>query len=193
MGSPTQTSSPHPGERKQNKNCVHHRSRMWSMAELAEVRTPEANGPGLNLSFFSPLCVCVCQWFSRVQLCGPMDCSPPGSSVQGILEASLLEWVAISFSRGSSWGSPGIEPTSPALQADSLLSEPLGKPPQFSGIIKIQLLRKLRHTTPLPQASICQSREAQMGGFRLWKIIFHNTPKCPQKFSSNFILASEWH
>ena len=32
----------------------------------------------------------------------PVDCSPPGSSVHGILQARLLEWVAISFSRGSS-------------------------------------------------------------------------------------------
>ena len=34
--------------------------------------------------------------------CGPMDCSPPGSSVRGILQTRILEWVAISFSRGSS-------------------------------------------------------------------------------------------
>ena len=34
--------------------------------------------------------------------CDPMDCSPLGSSVQGILQASMLEWIAISFSRGSS-------------------------------------------------------------------------------------------
>ena len=34
--------------------------------------------------------------------CNPMDCSPPGSSVPGILQARILEWVAISFSRGSS-------------------------------------------------------------------------------------------
>ena len=33
----------------------------------------------------------------------PMDCSPPGSSVHGILQARILEWVAIPFSRGSSW------------------------------------------------------------------------------------------
>ena len=32
-----------------------------------------------------------------------MDCNPPGSSVHGILQARILEWVAISFSRGSSW------------------------------------------------------------------------------------------
>ena len=35
-------------------------------------------------------------------LCEPMDCSPPGSSVRGILQARILEWVAIPFSRGSS-------------------------------------------------------------------------------------------
>ena len=36
-------------------------------------------------------------------LCDPMDCSPPGSSVHGIFQAWILEWVDISFSRGSSW------------------------------------------------------------------------------------------
>ena len=36
-------------------------------------------------------------------LCDPMDCSPPGSSVHGILQAKILEWVAMSLSRGSSW------------------------------------------------------------------------------------------
>ena len=35
-------------------------------------------------------------------LCDPMDCSLPGSSVHGILQARILEWVAIAFSRGSS-------------------------------------------------------------------------------------------
>ena len=36
-------------------------------------------------------------------LCNPMDYSPPGSSNLGIFQAKVLEWVAISFSRGSSW------------------------------------------------------------------------------------------
>ena len=47
--------------------------------------------------------VCVCE---VTQLCptlfDPMDCRPPGSSVHGILQARVLEWGAISFSRGSS-------------------------------------------------------------------------------------------
>ena len=39
---------------------------------------------------------------SVVSLCNPMDCSPPGSSVHGILQARILEWLAILFSWGSS-------------------------------------------------------------------------------------------
>ena len=35
-------------------------------------------------------------------LCDPMECSPPGSYVLGILQVRMLEWVAIPFSRGSS-------------------------------------------------------------------------------------------
>ena len=55
-------------------------------------------------------------------LCDLMDYSPPRSSVHGILQARILEWVAIPFSRGSS------QPRDPALQADSLLSDPQGTP-----------------------------------------------------------------
>ena len=42
------------------------------------------------------------KWLSRVQLFATPDCSLPGSSIHGILQAIILEWVAISFSRGSS-------------------------------------------------------------------------------------------
>ena len=52
----------------------------------------------------SRVCVCVCaRSLSRVQLCDPMDCSPPGSSVHGIFQARTLEWAVISSSRGFSW------------------------------------------------------------------------------------------
>ena len=59
-------------------------------------------------------------------LCDPMDCSPPVSSVHGIFQARILEWGAIAFS--GDLLNPGIEPGSLALQADSSLSEPPGKP-----------------------------------------------------------------
>ena len=51
----------------------------------------------------SGVCVCVCvRVLSHVWLYNSMDCSLPGSSVCGILQATLLEWIAISYSRGSS-------------------------------------------------------------------------------------------
>ena len=54
---------------------------------------------------------------------------PPGSSVHGIFQARILAWVAISYSRGSSWPrDQSSVSTSPVLQADSLTTEPLGKP-----------------------------------------------------------------
>ena len=69
-----------------------------------------------------------------------MDCSLPGSSVHGILQARILEWVAVPFSSKSSQPknqtlspspanlpNPRIKPRSPALQADSLPAEPQGK------------------------------------------------------------------
>ena len=55
---------------------------------------------------FSPVSECKSEVSEVVQshptLCEPVDCSLTGSSVHGILQARVLEWVAISFSRGSS-------------------------------------------------------------------------------------------
>ena len=65
-----------------------------------------------------------------VQLClilsDLMDCSPPGSSVHGILQARILEWLP--FPSPGDLPNPGIKPRSPALQADSLPFESPGKP-----------------------------------------------------------------
>ena len=51
-----------------------------------------------GLPFPSPMHACMLSHFSRVRLCDAMDSSPPGSSVHGILQASIQEWAAISFS-----------------------------------------------------------------------------------------------
>ena len=59
-------------------------------------------------------------------VCDPMDCSLPLSSVHGILQATILEWVA--FPSPGDLPNPGIKPGSSALQADSLPSEPPWKP-----------------------------------------------------------------
>ena len=55
-----------------------------------------------------------------------MDCSTLGSSVDGILQARILEWVAVPSPRNLP--NPEIKPGSSTLQADSLPSEPPGKP-----------------------------------------------------------------
>ena len=52
-------------------------------------------------SFVTVLVLCLCAQ-SCLTLCNPMDYSPPGSSVRGILQTGILQWVAISFSRRSS-------------------------------------------------------------------------------------------
>ena len=68
-----------------------------------------------------------------------MDCSPPGSSVHGILQARILEWEPCP-SPGD-LPDPGIKPWSPALEADCLPSEPAG----------IQRSTDLNFTTGNPQ------------------------------------------
>ena len=59
-------------------------------------------------------------------LCDPMDYSWSGSSVHGIFQVRILEWVGVLFSRDLP--NPGLEPRSPTLQADFLLPESPGKP-----------------------------------------------------------------
>ena len=72
------------------------------------------------------VCVCV-----GTQLCPTLcdewtDYSPPGSSVHGIFQVGILEWVA--FSSPEDLPKPGIKPGAPALQTDSLSVELPGKP-----------------------------------------------------------------
>ena len=66
--------------------------------------------------------VCMLVTESCPTLCNPMDSSLPGSSVHGILQARILSGQP--FPSPGNPPDPGIEPMSPALQADSLLSEP---------------------------------------------------------------------
>ena len=63
------------------------------------------NGLFIGWWFYFHKCVCVCANLlqSCTTLCNPRDHNPPGSCVHGILQARTLKWVAISYSRGSSW------------------------------------------------------------------------------------------
>ena len=63
---------------------------------------------------------------SCLTLCDPMDCSPPGSSVRGIPLARILKWLP--FPSLGDLPNPGINPGLLHCKAESLPSEPLGKP-----------------------------------------------------------------
>ena len=91
----------------------------------------------LNWSSFYRVCVsvCVCVHMCthasmhtqlRLALWDPMDCNPTGSSVHGIPWARILEWVAISFSRGSSQFRDQTK--SHAVAGGFFTNEPPGKP-----------------------------------------------------------------
>ena len=83
--------------------------------------------------YSTAVCVCLCLWAKSIQLrptlCDPVDHSPPGSSVHGILQARILEWVATPSSRGI-FPSQGSNPLLCLLhwQATSLPLVPPGKP-----------------------------------------------------------------
>ena len=62
------------------------------------------------------------QVISVVSDCDPMDCSPPGSSACGILQARIQEWVP--FPSPGDLPDPGIEPKSPALAGSLFTVEP---------------------------------------------------------------------
>ena len=88
----------------------------------------------IEYNLFSKQWVCV-HTQSCLTLCNSINCSPPGSCVHRVSQARILEWVAISFSRGSLW------PRNLTLQGVSLPSEPLGKP-LFKRRLEISILYK---------------------------------------------------
>ena len=85
-------------------------------------------------------CCCCFVDKSCPSLCDPMDCSPPGSSVHGICQARILEWVAISFSGGSSQSR--MEPASLALIGRFFTPEPPGKPQSMTLLLLLLLLSR---------------------------------------------------
>ena len=83
-------------------------------------------------------CSCCLVARSSLTLCNPMDCSLPGSSVHGILQARRLEWVAISFSRVFS--QPRDWTRVSCVAGEFFTSEPPGKPRKYTRPHKINIV-----------------------------------------------------
>ena len=109
-----------------------------SVHGILQARVLEWGAIVTSLLFFFPARSEV-KSFSRLRLFATLwTVAAPGSSVHGILQARILEWGAMPSSRGLP--NPGIEPRSPALQADSLPSESPGKPKK-TGVGSLFLLQ----------------------------------------------------
>ena len=77
---------------------------IWINRKYTYISFPLSMSIGLFSRSVSLLCAGLCLVAqSCLTLCDPMDCSPPGSSIQGILQARILEWVARPSCMGSSW------------------------------------------------------------------------------------------
>ena len=85
------------------------------MNRTVELNTRMVKHSGINRNQVSVLEKKELVTHSCLTLCSPMDCTPPGSSVHGILQARILEWVAIPSSRGSSQPRDQTQGSSPAL------------------------------------------------------------------------------
>ena len=105
-------------------NCVQSVTliRSWGAMKIIRAEPPEmftVHIPSQSLKLFTSgerlnSCAMLCSVTQCVRLCDPTGCSLPGSSLRGIPQARILEWVGISFSRGSS--EPGVVSSgSPAL------------------------------------------------------------------------------
>ena len=94
----------------------------------------------LLIQILNFLCVCAKSLQSRPTLCNTMDCSLPGSSVHGILQSKILEWVDLPSSRGS------FQPRDRTfiscilhLQVGSLPLAPPGKPPKLLSFVLFRI------------------------------------------------------
>ena len=100
--------------------------------------------------------VYACSVASFMSDCKPMDCSPPGSSVHGILQARILEWMPCP--PPGDLPNPGMEPTSPALQADSSPTRPSGKP-LIRSYLQPKLLKHFKQKDALDKSQIAFQRQ----------------------------------
>ena len=99
----------------------------------------------LSCEWSKELCVHAKLLQSSLTLCSPMDCSPLDLSVHGILQVGILEWVAMSASRGSSWPRDRTRISCiSCIAGEFFTTEPTGKPRSYGQIQKVILFEKQR-------------------------------------------------
>ena len=102
-------------------------------------------------------------------LCDPMDCSPPGSSIHGVLQAKNTGVGCHVLLQGT-FPNRGIEPRSPALQVDSLPAEPQGKP-KNTGVGSLSLLQGI-FPTQESNPGLLHCRQI------LYQLSYEGSPEC---------------
>ena len=96
-------------------------------------------------------------------LCDPMDCSPPGSSVHGILQARIPEWAAIPFSRGSS--RPRSNPGLPHCRQIVLPAEPQPLGILYKSLIKFQDIMGITYNFKEKKSPALKHRQPKENSF----------------------------
>ena len=115
----------------------------------------------------------VVKLLNRVRIfCNAMDCSPPGSSVHGISQERILEWISISYYR--EYSLPRIEPMSPALEGRFFTTESLGK----SHWGHIQTLKLSYPSIPCLKTSTDRTWNSSHNLFNMCKIHMLLSPDC---------------
>ena len=109
------------------------------------------------ISEYQAVCVFSHVWF----FCDPMDCRLSGSSVHGIYQARILEWVATTYSQDP-WDllNPRIESTSPALEGGFFTTASPGKPYKWMSLVGIQAHKGVLNAKWLMPTGISQMTNA---------------------------------
>ena len=121
-----------------------------------------------------------------------MDCSPPSSSVHGILQSRILEWVAIPFSRGPSWpreSNPGLQNCRQILYCPRHRGSP-----QSSSVVVSELISLLSYPSSFHQAhfillGLLWVPETWATSHQM--VSTHALPTAGNAFLSNFFISDE--
>ena len=130
------------------------------------VSLPESHGP---FCLCSPLCVRAMLLQSCPALWDPVHCSPPGSSVHGILRARILEWVSISYSRRSSWPRDWICISYISFTGSRFFSAGAAKP-ICSPSVALKTILYLQVTSLLLKGKLFKSWSYDSRGRSQWKV-----------------------